>query len=41
MNDKETFCELVRCAERLSRPWKLAFVISNALWVTVLLVLTR
>lgn len=32
MNDKETFGELVRGAERLSRPWKLAFLVTNILW---------
>lgn len=38
MNDKETFGELVRAVERLSRPWKAAFFVSNILWVLVFLI---
>lgn len=38
MNDKETFGELVRATERLARPWKVAFLITNFLWALVFLV---
>lgn len=38
MNDKETFGELVRAAERLSRPWKFAFLFSNLLWALAFLI---
>lgn len=40
MNDKEAFGELVRAAERLSRPWKLALVATNLLWAAAFLVHT-
>lgn len=38
MSDRETFGELVRAAEKLSRPWKLALVFTNLLWAVAFLV---
>lgn len=38
MNDKEAFGELVRAAERLAFPWKLALVVTNVLWSVAFLV---
>lgn len=38
MNDRETFGELIRAAERLARPWKLALALSNILWALAFLV---
>lgn len=39
MNDKEAFGELVRAAERLAHPWKLALIVTNLLWAVAFLVL--
>lgn len=38
MNDKEALGELVRAAERLSRPWKLALIATNLLWAAAFLI---
>ena len=38
MNDRETFGELVRATERLSRPWKIALFATNLLWAAAFLV---
>lgn len=38
MNDKEVFGELVRAAEQIARPWKIALVISNLFWAFSFLV---
>lgn len=40
MNDKETFGELVQAVEELSRPWKVAFAVTNFIWAWVFLVHT-
>lgn len=37
MNDKEVFGELVRAAERLARPWKMALCLTNLLWALAFL----
>lgn len=40
MNDKEVFGELVRAAEQLARPWKVALAVSNIFWALAFLVHT-
>jgi hypothetical protein len=38
MSDEErvaTFREMVRAAERLIKPWRIALIVSNALWFAV------
>lgn len=39
MNDKEVFGEIVRAAERLARPWKIALLVSNVCWALAFFVL--
>lgn len=38
MNDKEVFGEIVKAAERLARPWKVALVAFNIFWALAFLV---
>ena len=38
MNDRETFGVLLRATERLSRPWKIALMLTNLLWAAAFLI---
>ncbi len=41
MNDREaieSFGDMVKAAERLSRPWRTAFFLSNLLWAAAFLI---